>query len=69
MALLAWDSNKRSAIRARKRVIGTRSSVRSPRDVLEIGKGAAVDPVFVPPETALSTSPLVTRPSRPEPET
>ena len=34
-----------------------------------MGKGAADDTVFAPPETAFRTSPLVTRPSRPVPET
>ena len=65
IALLAWDSSKRSAIRARKRLIGTRSSGRLPIGIGVLGNVAA----FAPPATALSASPLVTRPSRPEPAT
>ena len=65
IALLACDSSRRSAIRARKRLIGTRSSGRLPVGIGALGK--AID--FAPPATALSTSPLVIRPSRPEPAT
>ena len=65
MALLAWDSSKRSAIRARKRLIGTRSSGRSPVGIGALGNGADL----APPAEAFSASPLVIRPSRPVPAT
>ena len=65
MALLACDSSKRSAIRARKRLIGTRSSGRSPVGMDTFGKAAD----FVPPAVAFKASPLVIRPSRPDPAT
>ena len=81
MALDDCDCNSRSATRARRRLMGTRCSGRSPRSGLAtgavtwgstlvgtpVGITAAVD--CTPPATAASTSPLVTRPSLPVPAT
>src|SRR5574343_2026275 len=74
MALVCCDCNRRSARRARRRVIGTRCSVRSPRATPVVGAamlaaaGAAADvgPAF---GVAATASSLVTRPPRPEPAT
>src|SRR3990167_7041265 len=81
MALDDCDCSRRSATRARRRLMGTRCSGRSPRSGLAtgavtwgstlvgtpVGITAAVD--CTPPATAASTSPLVTRPSLPVPAT
>ncbi len=81
IALVDCDCSRRSAIRARRRLIGTRCSGRSPRSWAAAGDATwgsdlvgapvgitpAVD--LTPPATAASTSPLVTRPSLPEPAT
>ena len=81
MALVDCDCNRRSATRARSRLMGTRCSGRSPRSGLATGAdtwGSALvgTPVGIteavdctPPATAASTSPLVTRPSLPVPAT
>ena len=75
MALVDCDCNKRSATRARRRVIGTRCSGRSPRltDGAETWGSALVGtPVGITDAVdcaAARTSPLVTRPSLPEPVT
>src|SRR5438067_2014603 len=80
IALVDCDCSRRSAIRARRRLIGTRSSGRSPRlatgaatcgraafgacAASGAGAAGAVTPLLA---TAASASPLVTRPSRPVP--
>ena len=77
IALVDCDCNKRSATRARKRVIGTRCSGRSPRFTagpLTAGNALVGTPVGITAAaaglaTADKTSPLVTRPSLPEPAT
>ena len=83
IALVLCDCNKRSATRARKRLMGTRCSGRSPKSTLGAatwGKEVAGMPVGIalaattlgaaaPLATAASTSPLVTRPSLPVPAT
>ena len=85
MALVDCDWIRRSAMRARRRLIGTRCSGRSPRFcavgaatagsglATAAGTGAATGAGtaagLAPPATAASTSPLVTRPSLPEPAT
>ena len=81
MALVDCDCSRRSATRARKRLMGTRCSGRSPRSCAAdgaatwgsalvgtpVGMTAAVD--LTPPATAARASPLVTRPSLPVPAT
>ena len=74
MALLACDSSNLSAMRALKRLIGTRSSGRLPIGIGVLGSGfeACLSPpaaCLTPPATAEITSPLVIRPSRPDPVT
>ena len=60
MAFCDCDSNNRSATRARKRLIGTRCSGRSPKITGAAGAIAAALGAF-------NTSSFNTRPSRPEP--
>src|SRR5256885_963037 len=81
MALVDCDCSRRSATRARRRLMGTRCSGRPLRSSLAagadtwgsalvgtpVGMTAAVD--CTPPLTAARASPLVTRPSLPEPAT
>ena len=78
MAFVACDCNKRSATRARKRLMGTRCSGRSPRPMLAgadtCGKAVCGTPVGITAAgtgvcKACNTSPLVTRPSLPVPVT
>ena len=78
MALVACDCSRRSATRARRRVMGTRCSGRLPRSGaagpltcgrLAVGTPVGMDAGLAPPATAPSTSPLVTRPSLPVPGT
>src|SRR5712692_7928843 len=69
MAAVDCDCTSRSAMRWRSRDIGTRCSVRSPVGIW-MGNGAgfaAAGSVDISPVRAPSTSPLVTRPSRPVP--
>ena len=61
IAFSCCDANKRSATRARKRLIGTRSSGRAP---CGIGAGATA---ALGAADAFCTSSFNTRPSRPEP--
>ena len=61
MAFSCCEANRRSATRARRRLIGTRSSGRAPT-----GIGAAGTAAFGAAE-AFCTSSFNTRPSRPEP--
>ena len=84
MALVDCDCKRRSAIRARRRLIGTRCSGRSPRSaafaglatcgnkvagaVVGMGLAAAILGA-TGAEAAASTSPLITRPSFPVPAT
>ena len=82
MALVDCDCSRRSAMRARRRLIGTRCSGRSPRSACARRgdlrqrlaparparrSGAARRAGLAPPASAPSTSPLVTRPSLPVP--
>ena len=84
IASLACDCSSRSATRARRRLIGTRCSGRSPRSGAAVGAltcgsavlgtargrgGRARAPARRAGGTAPSTSPLVTRPSLPVPGT
>ena len=76
IAAVDCDWSRRSAMRARRRDIGTRCSGRSPSAPRSIGgaaarkEGAGADGALAagwPPCIASSTSPLVTRPPRPLP--
>ncbi|MNM94484.1 hypothetical protein D3C81_1068890 [compost metagenome] len=74
MAMFDWASTRRSAILARRRVIGTRFSVRSPAAVTTgaaaaaagLATAAGADFLLA---TAATTSSLVTRPPLPVPAT
>src|SRR5699024_12583619 len=65
MAFSCWDCKRRSATRARRRLMGTRCSGRPSSDTSE-GAGAAALEVEV---FACRASPLVIRPPGPEPVT
>ena len=73
MALSCCDCNKRSATRARKRLMGTRCSGRPSSDcvmgTVGLAKGAAFAAGATDAVDAFSASPFVIRPSRPEPAT
>ena len=79
MALVDCDCSKRSATRARKRLMGTRCSGRSPKftdgpstcgnTLVGTPVGMAAGTGLTPAATAPSTSPLVIRPSLPVPAT
>ena len=81
MALVDCDCRRRSATRALRRVMGTRCSGRSPRSTdgattcgntfvgTPVGMTAAAAGAGLGADTAPSTSPLVTRPSLPDPAT
>ncbi|MCY1232469.1 hypothetical protein D9M72_449610 [compost metagenome] len=82
MALVDCDCSRRSAIRARRRLIGTRSSGRSPSaakstgaetccsaGLAAAGAGAALAAGAAGAAAAASASPLVMRPSLPVPAT
>src|SRR3954470_776535 len=66
MAAVDCDCTRRSAMRARRRDIGTRCSVRLPAGswIAGLAGFAAAGAGLAPADT---TSPLVTRPSRPVP--
>ena len=65
MAFSCWEANKRSATRARRRLIGTRCSGRLPEGS---GAAGAVDTlVCAAAGLAFCTSSFKTRPSRPDP--
>src|SRR3546814_15753548 len=67
IALSDWDCNRRSATRARRRLMGTRCSGRPSSESVGGATGAAALAADWP--SALRASPLVMRPPRPLPST